>query len=64
VAVVEASPEAQLRLLDLADVDAELTRLEHRRRGLPEHAELSRLEQRDRELRDEIAALQATEGDL
>jgi predicted nucleic acid-binding Zn-ribbon protein len=64
VAVVEASPEAQLRLLDLADVDAELTRLEHRRRGLPEHAELSRLEQRDRELRDEISALQATEGDL
>jgi uncharacterized protein len=64
VAVVEASPEAQLRLLDLADVDAELARLEHRRRGLPEHAELSRLEQRDRELRDEIAALQATEGDL
>jgi uncharacterized protein len=64
VAVVEASPEAQLRLLDLADVDAELGRLEHRRRGLPEHAELSRLEQRDRELRDEIAALTATEGDL
>ncbi len=64
MAVVEASPEAQLRLLDLADVDAELARLEHRRRGLPEHAELSRLEQRDRELRDEIAALEATEGDL
>lgn len=64
MAVVEASPEAQLRLLDLADVDAELARLEHRRRGLPEHAELSRLEQRDRELRDEIASLEATEGDL
>jgi uncharacterized protein len=64
VAVVKASPEAQLRLLDLADVDAELARLEHRRRGLPEHAELSGLEQRDRELRDEIAGLEATEGDL
>jgi uncharacterized protein len=64
VAVVKASPEAQLRLLDLADIDAELSRLEHRRRGLPEHAELSQLEQRDRELRDEIAALEATEGDL
>jgi uncharacterized protein len=64
VAVVKASAEAQLRLLDLADIDAELGRLEHRRRGLPEHAELSQLEQRDRELRDEIATLEATEGDL
>ena len=61
---MKASPEAQLRLLELADIDAELTRLEHRRRGLPEHAELSRLEQRDRELRDELAVLQAQEGDL
>jgi uncharacterized protein len=61
---VKATPDAQLRLLELADIDAELTRLEHRRRGLPEHAELSRLEQRDRELRDELAVLQAQEGDL
>ena len=64
VATVKASPEAQLRLLELADLDAELGRLEHRRRGLPEHAELSQLEQRDRELRDEIATLEAREGDL
>jgi predicted nucleic acid-binding Zn-ribbon protein len=64
VATVKASPEAQLRLLELADLDAELGRLEHRRRSLPEHAELSQLEQRDRELRDEIAALEAREGDL
>jgi predicted nucleic acid-binding Zn-ribbon protein len=61
---VKASPDAQLRLLELADIDAELTRLEHRRRGLPEHAELSRLEQRDRELHDELAVLQAQGGDL
>jgi len=64
VATVKASPEAQLRLLELADLDAELSRLEHRRRSLPEHAELSRLEERDQELRDEVAALQAREGDL
>ena len=64
MATVKASPEAQLQLLELADLDAELGRLEHRRRSLPEHAELSRLEERDRELRDEIAALQAREGDL
>ena len=64
VATVKASPEAQLRLLELADLDAELGRLDHRRRGLPEHAELSQLEQRDRGLRDEVAALEAREGDL
>jgi len=64
VATVKASPEAQLRLLELADLDAELGRLEHRRKGLPEHAELSRLEQRDRELADEIATGEARAGDL
>jgi len=64
VATVKASPEAQLRLLELADLDAELGRLEHRRRTLPEHDELSRLEQSDRALRDEISALEAREGDL
>jgi uncharacterized protein len=61
---VKASPDAQLRLLELADLDAELSRLEHRRRGLPEHAELDRLEQRDAELRDTVASLEAEQGDL
>jgi uncharacterized protein len=61
---VKASPDAQLRLLDLAEIDGELTRLEHRRRSLPEHEQLSSLEQRDRELRDELATLDAQEGDL
>jgi predicted nucleic acid-binding Zn-ribbon protein len=61
---VKASPEAQLRLLELADLDAEIARLDHRRQGLPEYAELARLEQRDAQLRDSIAALEAEEGDL
>jgi predicted nucleic acid-binding Zn-ribbon protein len=61
---VKATPEAQQRLLELADLDAELGRLEHRRRGLPEHAELTQLEQRERELRDEAASVGAREGDL
>jgi predicted nucleic acid-binding Zn-ribbon protein len=61
---VKASPEAQLRLLELADIDAELTRIEHRRRGLPEHAELARLEARDSELHDTIAELTARDSDL
>jgi predicted nucleic acid-binding Zn-ribbon protein len=61
---VKASPEAQLRLLELADIDAELGRIEHRRRGLPEHGELIRLETRDSELRDTIAELTARCSDL
>jgi uncharacterized protein len=59
VATVKASPEAQTRLLELADLDAELGRLDHRRRNLPEHAELAGLEQRDGALRDEMTALEA-----
>ena len=61
---MKASPEAQLRLLELADLDAELGRLEHRRRGLPEIAEYQRIETRDSELRDELTALEAEESDL
>jgi uncharacterized protein len=61
---VKASPEAQLRLLELADTDAELGRIEHRRRGLPEHAEIERLNSADAGLRDSIAALTAQDSDL
>ena len=61
---MKASPEAQLRLLELADVDTELSRLDHRRRSLPEIEEHHRLTERDAQLRDEIAALEAEESDL
>jgi uncharacterized protein len=61
---VKASPEAQQRLLELADLDAELSRLDHRRRSLPEAAEAQRIEARDRELRDEMVGLEAQETDL
>ena len=61
---MKASPEAQLRLLELADIDAELGRIEHRRRGLPEHGELARLDARDIELRDSTAELTAQISDL
>lgn len=64
MASVKASPEAQLRLLELADLDAELARLEHRRRNLPEHAELAQRQERYKELSDELATLNAREGDL
>ena len=61
---VKASPEEQQRLLELAALDADLGRLEHRRRTLPEHEELTRLQERDGQLRDTLAALEAEDGDL
>jgi predicted nucleic acid-binding Zn-ribbon protein len=60
---VRASPEAQLRLLELAGLDAELGRIEHRRRTLPEHQQIAELQQRDAELGDTIAGLTARESD-
>jgi len=61
---VKASPQSQLRLLELADLDAELARLDHRRRGLPEVAELARLETRASELKDEIVVTETELSDL
>lgn len=61
---MKASPEAQLRLLELADLDTELGRLQHRRRGLPEIAEVERLDARDAELRDTIVAADTEARDL
>jgi predicted nucleic acid-binding Zn-ribbon protein len=61
---VKASAETQLRLLELADLDAELGRIDHRRRGLPEVAEVDRIDARDAELRDAIVAAETSEKDL
>ena len=61
---VKASPQTQLRLLELADLDAELGRLNHRRRGLPEVTELARLEARTGELKDALVATETELGDL
>jgi hypothetical protein len=61
---VKASPETQLRLLDLAELDTEISRLDHRRRGVPEVAEVEKLEARDAELRDAIIGAETTEKDL
>jgi predicted nucleic acid-binding Zn-ribbon protein len=61
---VKASPQTQLRLLELADLDAELARLEHRRRTLPENAALTRLEARAGELRDALVVTETGLGDL
>jgi uncharacterized protein len=61
---VKASPQTQLALLDLADLDAELSRLAHRRQSLPEIAELARLEARARELKDAIVVDDTALSDL
>src|SRR5580693_10350984 len=61
---VKASPQSQLRLLELADLDADLNRLDHRRRGLPEVAELARLETRASELKDALVVTETELGDL
>ena len=62
--LVKASPETQLRLLELADLDAELARIDHRRRSLPEVAEVDRIDARDAELRDAIVTAETSEKDL
>ena len=61
---MKASPQSQVRLLELADLDAELARLDHRRRSLPELAELTRLEGRTGELRDEIVVAETELSDV
>ncbi|WP_131741266.1 zinc ribbon domain-containing protein [Actinomadura roseirufa] len=61
---MKAAPQAQLRLIDLQDLDSSLDRLAHRRRTLPELAEIERLEGRLIELRDAIVAAETEVGDL
>ena len=61
---MKASPQAQLKLLELAELDTELSRLDHHRRTLPENAEFEAAQQRDAELRDELASLTASASDL
>ena len=61
---MKASPQIQLRLLELADLDAELARLDHRRRGLPEVAELAARQTRAGELKDALVATETELGDL
>ncbi|MFI0448713.1 zinc ribbon domain-containing protein [Actinomadura sp. 6N118] len=61
---MKAAPEAQLRLIDLQELDTALDRLAHRRRTLPELAGIQRLEARLTEVRDAIVAADTEVGDL
>jgi len=61
---VKASPEAQQRLLELADLDTELGRLAYRRRTLPEIAELDQLAARGAQVRDDMTRADTELSDL
>ncbi len=61
---VNAEPQTQLRLLDLAAVDAEMLRLRHRRRTLPEDKELDRLAEELRARKDEAVGKEIRLDDL
>src|SRR6202012_3033746 len=61
---VKPSPESQLRLLELADLDTELGRLDHRRRTLPENAELTQLSERAATVRDAFTIADTNLADL
>lgn len=61
---MKASPDTQLRLLDLQEVDTALDQLSHRRRMLPELSEIDELNRRIAELRDAIVAAETEAGDV
>jgi uncharacterized protein len=61
---VKASPEVQLRLLEVQALDTRLAQLAHRRRTLPERTELASLEQEAMQLRDRITAAETEVSDL
>jgi len=61
---VKADPAVQRRLLELADVDAELARVEHRRATLPELTAVAEAEQAVQARRDAQVAADTSLGDL
>jgi uncharacterized protein len=61
---VKAASEAQLRLLDLQELDTALDRLEHRKRTLPELAEIQHAEERLGKFSDAFVAAQTEISDI
>lgn len=61
---MKAAPEAQRRLLELAELDATLDRLAHRRRTLPELAEIEEASTRLARLATQLVAAKTEAGDL
>ena len=61
---MNVDPEVQRQLLELADVDAVLARIEHRRKKLPELDEIATAEKDLRTHRDALVAIQTSASDL
>ncbi len=61
---MKADPAVQRQLLELAKVDAELSRTAHRRRTLPEIAEIDAGEKTVRDKRDALVSVQTAASDL
>ena len=61
---MKADSAVQRRLLDLAEADADLARITHRRRSLPELAEIGGAEAALRARKDAVVAAQTNVGDL
>ena len=61
---MKAEPAVQRKLLELAKVDAELSRAAHRRRTLPELAEIDAGEKAVRERRDALVKVETAASDL
>jgi predicted nucleic acid-binding Zn-ribbon protein len=64
VSALKAERQAQLRLLDLQDLDSTLDQLRHRRRNLPELARIRDVEQKQATLADSLVVLRTTVDDL
>jgi predicted nucleic acid-binding Zn-ribbon protein len=61
---MKADPSAQRRLLELADADAELARIAHRRRTLPVLAEIGDVTSAMQARRDDVVAADTAISDL
>ncbi|TYB68420.1 hypothetical protein FXF51_11230 [Nonomuraea sp. PA05] len=61
---MKAAPEAQKRLLDLAELDSVIDRLAHRRRTLPELAEIDERSKAFAKLSTQVIEAETEAGDL
>jgi uncharacterized protein len=61
---MKAEVVQQRSLLELAEVDAELSRIEHRAKNLTEHQQLEEVQASHRDANDRLAALQIALDDL
>ncbi|MEV1293411.1 C4-type zinc ribbon domain-containing protein [Pseudonocardia sp. NPDC049635] len=61
---MKADPTTQAKLLQLAEVDAEIGRLAHQRRTLPEHTQFEEAQRRVHDARDAAVRAETRAGDL